>query len=65
MRNEFNTPEQFNMNHVRAYVAGYYDGRANGWENNDFMLDMERHMYKLGYDAGVTDYCNDIGSEED
>ena len=46
------------MNHdeLYAYALGYYDGRTNGVENapNE---DSARMYYILGFDRGVTDYC--------
>lgn len=49
-----------------AYALGYYDGRLVGYENNVFEDDLDRHSYKQGYDAGVTDYCNwDTDAEEE
>lgn len=41
---------------TKAYALGYYHGLAIGQENNVFVNDLDRHMYKQGYDAGVTDW---------
>lgn len=44
---------------LRAYAIGYHDGRAEGVESNPYKADKEdmlRHMYRRGYDAGVTDF---------
>ena len=43
-----------------AYALGYWQGRACGhFENGTYenMTDYRQLLYKLGYDAGVTDYC--------
>ena len=49
-----------------AYALGYYDGRATGMEQNPFEPEDEsRHWYRIGYDAGVSDYCAlDMADEE-
>lgn len=43
----------------KAYQLGFYDGFTVGVENNTFTDDMDRHLYRLGYDAGVAEYCWD------
>ena len=50
------------MNHefMYWYARGYYEGRAFG---NDEGLDaaysdQTRHAYRMGYDVGVSDYCD-------
>lgn len=48
---------QVTYDNLRAYALGYYDGRAIGQENNIFEDDLDRHLYKRGYDAGIADYC--------
>jgi hypothetical protein len=45
-----------------AYARGYFDGRANGVENNPYSgdndVENEEHLYyKRGYSDGVTDFC--------
>jgi hypothetical protein len=48
------------MNKEYWFARGYYDGRSKGsvdesvWEivSGEFL-----QSYKIGYDAGVTDYC--------
>ena len=45
---------------VYAYALGYYEGRVNGVdENNPFDDSNERWAFKLGYNRGVTDYCDE------
>lgn len=43
---------------LKAYAIGYYDGRAEGVDNNPYKAgeDALRHMYRRGYDAGVADF---------
>lgn len=41
----------------RAHHLGFTHGLKEGVENNPFEDDMERHMYRIGYDAGVSEYC--------
>ena len=42
-----------------AYALGYFYGRAEGSHNDPFSGDDEelQHLFKIGYDAGVSDYC--------
>jgi hypothetical protein len=41
-----------------AYNLGFRDGLEFGYEkNNKYKRDKERHLYKIGYDAGVHAYC--------
>ncbi len=47
---------QVTYDNLRAYALGYYHGRAIGHEYNAFENELESHLYKQGYDAGVTDY---------
>lgn len=42
------------------YALGYWQGRACGhFENGtyDNMSDRHQLLYKIGYDAGIADYC--------
>ena len=41
----------------RARHLGYIHGLKEGVDNNPFKDDTERHVYRLGYDAGVSEYC--------
>ena len=44
-----------------AYALGYFQGRKDGFFENltyDSMTDKDKQLFKLGYDAGVSDYCN-------
>ena len=47
-----------------AYARGYYDGRANGTEDNTFLLPEEREAYSIGYQTGVADYCMEAHPED-
>lgn len=53
---------------IEAYALGYFYGRAEGSYgllNLDFN-DEEHHAFKLGYDRGVSDYCDcDMENLED
>lgn len=50
----------FDESHARAYALGYYHGRAVGNdEGNPFEDDETKHLYRMGYDAGVADYCEE------
>ena len=43
-----------------AYALGYWQGRATGYFENGTYENMSEYrqlLYKLGYDAGVADYC--------
>lgn len=52
------------MNAHYWYARGYYDGRNHGYMADeklaDAMGDQARHSYRMGYDAGVTDYCDEV-----
>ena len=56
-----NPEEQF----CGAYALGYYHGRVEGVEENPYADDKARHDYRLGYDAGVADYCREMHPEEE
>ena len=57
-----NTKQGGSMNKGKeAYALGYYFGRAEGsygFLDLDQFNDIERHEFKLGYDRGVSDYCD-------
>jgi hypothetical protein len=40
-----------------AYQLGFQHGLKEGVENNPFDDDIDRHLYRIGYDAGVSEYC--------
>jgi hypothetical protein len=43
-----------------SYAIGYYQGRHVGtyeYDGYESMSDQEQHLYRLGYDRGVADYC--------
>ena len=51
--------DQFNTMYM--FAMGYHKGRAEGtWEHElwEEWSDEEQHLYRLGYDAGVADYCH-------
>jgi hypothetical protein len=48
-------------NQLYAYALGYYQGRVVGqyeYEGYEYMSDKEQHSYRLGYDRGIFDYCD-------
>ena len=49
-----------------AYALGYYHGRLKGECLDCFAdeADILRSLYRRGYDAGVSDYCNEELKEE-
>jgi hypothetical protein len=49
------------LNDAYPYAVGYFQGRKNGFFENDTyedMTDKHQNLFKLGFDAGVSDYCN-------
>ena len=45
-------------NITRAYALGYFEGRAHGASDTArHENEKENLAYKLGYDAGVADFC--------
>jgi hypothetical protein len=54
-----------------AYCKGFVDAYDEGIKNNPYdggsfdHSEQERHLhYKIGYDAGVAEYCNAVHPEE-
>ena len=48
-----------------AYALGYYDGLSYGNEVTKDTVDaLYRHYYKVGYERGVSDYCEETDLEE-
>jgi hypothetical protein len=47
-----------------AYCKGFVDGYYDGVSDNNFGIDEDRILYKIGYDAGVAEYCNTTHPEE-
>jgi hypothetical protein len=48
------------LNDAFPYALGYWQGRSSGYFENGTYEDMSefhQNLYKLGYDAGVADYC--------
>jgi hypothetical protein len=46
---------------IEAYAVGYFYGRAEGSYGQtdfDYMSESETHSFKLGYDRGVSDFCD-------
>lgn len=58
--------ERMNDQKLYAYALGYYYGRAEGSHNDPFSDDNEelQHLFKIGYDAGVSDYCGHAHGDE-
>ena len=51
---------RFNPDHLRAYAAGYWDGRHEGVDTCPFQDDTTRHLYRQGYEAGVADFAEAV-----
>jgi hypothetical protein len=51
-----------------SYCKGFVDGYEEGVDNNPYDGDSEavnNSLYKIGYDAGVAEYCREnLDSEE-
>jgi hypothetical protein len=54
-----------------AYCKGFVDAYDEGVKNNPYdggsfdHAEQERHIhYKIGYDAGIAEYCNAVHPEE-
>jgi len=61
MKKTYDNPED-----TLAYNLGFRDGLEFGYEkHNKYKRDQERHLYKMGYDAGVHAYCQDAHSEDE
>lgn len=45
------------MQENEAYNLGFMHGLQEGVEDNPFDDDAKRHFYRIGYDAGVSEYC--------
>lgn len=45
------------MEKTNAYLKGFHHGLKRGWENNPYSIDAYCWLYKVGYDAGVSEYC--------
>ena len=51
---------------TEAYKTGYLHGYEQGVDENPYEFnDINRMVYKQGYDAGVHDYCVEIDQEEE
>jgi hypothetical protein len=51
---------QNNINEVEKtpeYMKGFLDGFEKGYENNRYKNDAKRYAYDIGYEAGVSYYC--------
>lgn len=46
-----------------AYLKGYSDGYHVGTEDNTYTGDIDRHEYRIGYDAGVAAYCYELDKD--
>lgn len=54
-----------NTTKTEAYKKGYRDGHKTGVENNPYKWnDVRRYQYKIGYECGVTRYCEEAHPEE-
>lgn len=60
--NAYNKPDERNIGYCKGFVDGYQEGVSeNPYDGGSFDLaEQYRHLqYKLGYDAGVAEYCRD------
>jgi hypothetical protein len=49
----------------QAYAMGYHDGITYGnEETRDIIADVYRHYYKIGYERGVSDYCDEAHKDD-
>lgn len=49
-----------------AYQTGFADGLEFGYEKrNKYKRDKERLLYRMGYDAGVSEYCHQEHPEDE
>ena len=48
-----------------AYKRGFIDALKKGVDNNPYSWDEYRHLYRIGYDAGITEYCRREHPEEE
>jgi hypothetical protein len=54
--------KNLNIEHMRAYANGALDGYNCGSDNNPYDREEkpeQAQAYKMGYDFGVTMYCQD------
>ena len=54
-----------NKAELMAFALGYYDGREKGTESKHYDDNIMRHLYRMGYDAGVTDYSDSEDGDND
>ena len=50
---------------TEAYELGFKHGLEKGFDMNPFQKDLERYLYRRGYNAGVSDYCTKDYPEEE
>jgi hypothetical protein len=50
---------------TEAYEIGFRHGLKEGVDMNPFTKDLERYLYRRGYDAGVTQYCYENHPEDE
>ena len=50
---------------TEAYELGFKHGLEEGVDMNPFEKDLERYLYRRGYDAGVSEYCRQEHPEEE
>ena len=51
-----------------GYCRGFVDAYEQGVENNPWSGEMDVYnyaQYKMGYDAGITEYCRDNHPEDE
>ena len=54
------------FNSYYDFALGYWQGRTHGWLPDTLDPQISIYHYKMGYAAGVVDYCaHDIDGRED
>jgi hypothetical protein len=61
-------PDERNIGYCKGFVDGYEEGVSDnpydGWNGKGKEL-LNHIQYKMGYDAGVAEYCRDVHPEDE
>jgi hypothetical protein len=56
---------QFTEQDFYAYGLGYHHGRAEGvYQPAENWTSQMQALYRIGYDSGIADYCDEIESDQ-